>query len=203
MLAHPWHGISSGDSLPDIVNVFVEIVPTDTIKYEVDKESGHLRVDRPQKYSNVCPALYGFIPRSYCGEHVAAYAMKRTGRHNVLGDKDPLDICVLTERPINHAAVILQARPVGGFRLFDHDEADDKIVAILDQDPAYSQYQDIFEIPNALIDRLKHYFITYKQTPDVTVDKKPACHISHVYGAGEAKEVIEASLKDYQIFMST
>jgi len=60
--AHPWHGVSMGREAPEVVTVYVEIVPTDTVKYEVDKGSGILRVDRPQQYSNVCPALYGFVP---------------------------------------------------------------------------------------------------------------------------------------------
>ena len=198
-LAHPWHGISLGEDAPFVVNVFVEIVPTDMIKYEVDKESGHLKIDRPQKYSNICPALYGFIPRTYCDQHVANYAMKRTGKTGVQGDKDPIDICVLTQSPINHAAIILSARPTGGFRLFDQDEADDKIVAILDKDPAYAHYDDISQVPVGIIDRLRHYFLTYKQTPDTDfINHTPACQISHVYGRQEAQEVIQASLKDYE-----
>ena len=69
--AHPWHGLDVGDKAPEIVNAFIEMVPTDTIKYELDKASGYIRIDRPQKYSNVVPALYGFIPQSYCGDHMA------------------------------------------------------------------------------------------------------------------------------------
>ncbi len=194
-LAHPWHGISVGEESPDIVNVFVEMVPTDTVKYEVDKATGHLKVDRPQKYSNLCPSLYGFIPKTVCNRHVAAYAMERTGRTDIEGDNDPIDICVLTERPINHGSVILQARPIGGFRLFDGGEADDKIIAILVKDPAYAGYEDISEVPKGIIDRLRHYFLTYKQTPD---NNEPACLISHIYGAAEAKEVIRCAVLDYQ-----
>ena len=199
-LAHPWHGISEGEKAPDVVNVYVEIVPTDTVKYEVEKESGHLMVDRPQKYSNLCPTLYGFIPKTICNHHVAKFAMERTGRSDIQGDNDPIDICVLTERPINHAAVILQARPIGGFRLFDKGEADDKILAILDKDPAYSHYMDISEVPPGLIDRLRHYFLTYKQTPDDMGKENSSlpCFISHIYGAAEAKEVIACALRDYR-----
>ena len=96
---HPWHGISPGDEAPHAVNCFVEVVPSDTVKYEIDKVSGYLRVDRPQKYSNVCPALYGFIPQTFCGDSVAEYAGQKTGR-TLEGDGDPLDVCVLTDRPI-------------------------------------------------------------------------------------------------------
>lgn len=68
--AHPWHGISASKNAPNTVNVFIEIVPLNTIKYEIDKETGHLMVDRPQKFSNIIPALYGFIPKTYCDERV-------------------------------------------------------------------------------------------------------------------------------------
>lgn len=196
-LAHPWHGITPGQDAPETVNVFVEMVPTDTVKYEVDKVTGHLRVDRPQKYSNLCPALYGFIPQTLCDENVAQFAMEKTGKSNIVGDQDPMDICVLTERPINQGYLILEARPIGGFRLFDGGEADDKIIAIMVKDPAYSEFTDISQVPKAIIDRLRHYFLTYKQTPD---NHEPACVISHVYGSQEAKQVIERSMKDYWNF---
>lgn len=197
-LAHPWHGISPGEKAPDIVNVFIEMVPTDTVKYEVDKLSGHLKVDRPQKYSNLCPSLYGFIPKSLCASHVAQYAMKRTGRHGIEGDNDPIDMCVLTERTINHGSVILHAKPIGGFRLFDGGEADDKIIGVLMNDPAYNDFSDISQVPKGIIDRLRHYFLTYKQTPDSVGKEHQNCVISHIYGADEAKEVIKCSLKDYE-----
>ena len=131
--SHPWHGISAGDRAPDVVNVFVELVPTDTVKYEVDKDSGHLKLDRP----SLCPSPYGFIPRTWCKDRVAAMAAAATGRQGVVGDGDPIDICVLTERPINHGSIILRARPIGGLRLFDRHEADDKLIGVLVNDPAY------------------------------------------------------------------
>ena len=103
--SHPWHGIPAGDQAPEVVNVFVELVPTDTVKYEVDKDSGHLKLDRPQQFSSLCPAPYGFIPRTWCKERVAAVAAQATGRSGVIGDGDPIDICVLTERPDRKAHV--------------------------------------------------------------------------------------------------
>jgi hypothetical protein len=118
-LAHPWHGISPGAQAPVVLTVYIEIVPTDTVKYEVDKHSGHLRVDRPQKYSALCPALYGFVPRTLCGDAVGAFAASRAGRRDVAGDGDPMDVCVLTERAINRGGIIVSARPIGGFRMFD------------------------------------------------------------------------------------
>src|SRR5688500_13974528 len=105
--AHPWHGISPGERCPEEEEAFIEIVPTDTVKYEHDKASGHLRIDRPHRYSSLCPTLYGFIPRTYCAEQVAARCMERTSRKGIQGDGDPLDICVLTEKTFGHASFLL------------------------------------------------------------------------------------------------
>jgi len=198
-LAHPWHGISEGDDFPDIVNVFVEMVPADTVKYEIDKYSGHLMVDRPQKFSNHCPSLYGFIPQTICQTRVASFAMSKTGLRDVVGDDDPLDICVLTERPINHGSIILKARPIGGFRLFDGGEADDKIIAVLVNDAAYSGYTELSQVPAPIVDRLRHYFLTYKQSPDST---SHPCTISNVYGREESLSVIRHAKADYEAFLS-
>jgi inorganic pyrophosphatase len=192
--AHPWHGIAPGDQAPEIVNVFIELVPTDTVKYEVDKISGHLKLDRPQKFSNLCPMPYGFIPRTWCKDRVAALAMEATGRESIVGDGDPVDICVMTERTINHGSIIVRARPIGGLRLFDHHEADDKLVAVLVDDPAYGAFRDIGDVPKPLIDRLRHYFLTYKQIPDAV---ERACEITHVYDVKTAHEVIRRALADY------
>ena len=78
--AHPWHGIKPGDNAPTIVTAFIEIVPSDTVKYEIDKESGYLKIDRPQKFSNMIPTLYGFIPQTYCAEKIAEYASLKSGK---------------------------------------------------------------------------------------------------------------------------
>src|SRR6185503_1734150 len=96
--AHPWHGVSIGEKAPEVVTAYIEIVPTDTVKYEVDKGSGFLKVDRPQRFSNYCPVYYGLVPQTYCGEKVAAMFSKRAKRKDMVGDGDPLDICVLTEK---------------------------------------------------------------------------------------------------------
>ncbi len=194
-VAHPWHGISPGDAAPERLTVYVEIVPTDTVKYEVDKHSGHLRVDRPQKYSALCPAPYGFIPRTLCAERVGALAGARAGRSGIVGDGDPMDVCVLTERPINHGGLLVSARTVGGFRMFDGAEADDKILAVLEGDAAYGDFRDVSECPASLVERLRHYFLTYKDMPGAPVRK---AEITHVYGAAEAMEVIQCSIEDYR-----
>jgi inorganic pyrophosphatase len=192
--AHPWHGIFIGDQAPELVTTFIEIVPTDTVKYEIDKESGYLKIDRPQKFSNVVPSLYGFIPQTYCDVKIAEFASERSGKKVLKGDGDPLDICVLTEHVITHGDIILQAIPIGGLRLIDKGEADDKIIAVMGSDQIYSLWKNIDDIPEAIIDRLKHYFLTYKNLPG-----EPAtCEITNVYGKEEAHLVIEKSREDYK-----
>ncbi len=192
--SHPWHGIDIGDKAPDIVNCFIEVVPTDTIKYEIDKVSGYLRIDRPQKYSNVVPALYGFIPQTYCGDKVGKYCSEKTSKKEIMGDKDPLDICVLTEKDVSHGDIIAEAIPIGGFRMIDGQAADDKIISVLKGDMVYGGFTDISGLPELVIRRLKHYFLTYKDMPGMTRESE----ITHVYNAEEAREVIRLSILDYQ-----
>ena len=192
--SHPWHGIDIGPEAPEIVTCFIEMVPSDTVKYEVDKVSGYLRLDRPQKYSNVVPALYGFLPLTYSGKLVAEFACEKTGRTDIVGDKDPIDILVLTEKDIIHGNILVKAKPIGGFRMLDGNEADDKIVSVLHNDAMYSPFNDINELPELVINRLKHYFLTYKDLPGNEADVE----ITHIYGADEAREIINRSLDDYR-----
>ena len=193
--AHPWHGISAGDKSPEIVTAFIEIVPSDTVKYEIDKETGYLKVDRPQKFSNSIPTLYGFIPQTYCNERVAEYSRHNSAGVEVIkGDGDPLDICVLSERSVTHGNIILPAIPIGGFRMIDHGEADDKIIAVMKGDEFYRQWSDVTDCPKSYINRLKHYFLTYKNLPGET----SVCQITDVYGREEAHEVIRRSQADYK-----
>ena len=192
--SHPWHGIPIGEEAPDVVTTFIEVIPSDLVKYEVDKITGYLKIDRPQKFSNIVPALYGFIPQTYCKDQVAAYCMEKTGRDNIVGDDDPLDVCILTEREITHGNVIVKARPIGGFRMIDGGEADDKIIAVLEKDEIYADWQEISDMPDVMVDRLKHYFLTYKQLPG----EQQKCEITHTYGREEAQEVVRRSQIDYQ-----
>ena len=192
--AHPWHGVPIGDDAPRVVTTYIEIVPSDTVKYEMDKLTGILRMDRPQQYSNVCPTLYGFLPRTLCAERVGAYCAERTGRSGTVGDGDPLDVCVLAEKPFSHGDILVRSIPIGGLRMIDGDEADDKIVAVLEGDVVYGGYRGIGDCPSPLIDRLRHYFLTYKQGPDRSVH---AVEITHVYDRDEAHEVIRRSHDDY------
>ncbi len=192
--AHPWHGISIGEASPDEVTVFIEIVPRDTVKYEVDKETGYLKIDRPQQYSNVVPANYGFIPQTYCSEGVANLARGKTDIRIENGDGDPLDILVLSEHHIPRGDIILKARPIGGFCLIDDNEADDKIIAVLKGDKVFEQYREIGELPKGILERFEHYFLTYKNLPD---DPK-ICEIAYSYGRAASYEVIHAAIGDYR-----
>jgi len=193
--SHPWHGVPIGKDAPARVTVYVEMVPTDTVKYELDKESGLLTVDRPQKYSNVPPSLYGLVPQTLCGEGAAALCEEKTGRSGLVGDMDPLDVCVITEKQITHGNIVVQAIPIGGLRMLDGNEVDDKIVAVLQGDAVYGGLADVQELPHLLMDRLRHYFLTYKQGPD---QARPACEITHVYSRGEAHDVVRRSREDYE-----
>ncbi|WP_051906493.1 inorganic pyrophosphatase [Methylomarinum vadi] len=192
--AHPWHGIEVGRRAPEIVTAFIEIVPTDTVKYEIDKFSGYLKVDRPQKFSNTIPTLYGFIPQTYCAEKIAEFATLKSGKKVSQGDKDPLDICVLSERNVMHGDILLEAIPIGGFRLLDRGEADDKIIAVMKGDEFHEQWNDISDCPKSYINRLKHYFLTYKNLPG----EEMTCKIANVYGREEAHEVIRRAMEDYK-----
>ena len=192
--SHPWHGIDAGSKSPVEVNVYVEVVPSDTVKYEVDKNYGYLKIDRPQKFSNIMPTLYGFVPQTYCADKVAQFCMEKSGKEGIVGDYDPLDICVLTEREVTHGDILVKAIPIGGFRMIDGGEADDKILAVLKDDSMYGSYKDIEELPEAVVRRLKHYFLTYKGIPG---EDKPKVEIPQVYGREEAMEVIRHSREDY------
>ena len=192
--AHPWHGLSIGEDAPNVVTAYIEIVPTDTVKYEIDKISGYLKIDRPQQFSNVSPTLYGFIPRTLCAEQVAEFAAAKADRTGIVGDGDPLDICVLTENTISHGDILVHAIPIGGLRMIDKDEADDKIIAVMRGDAVYGAWRDISECPPSVVDRLKHYFLTYKQDPNSPSRK---VEIAGVYGHEEAHEVILRSQQDY------
>ena len=198
--SHPWHGVAIGAHAPAKVTAYVEIVPTDTVKYELDKVSGLLTVDRPQKYSNYCPTLYGFVPRTLCAGAVAAFCEERTQRSGLVGDMDPLDICILTEKPISHGNILVQAIPIGGLRMLDGNEVDDKIVAVLEDDAIYGELREITACPPLLVDRLRHYFLTYKQGPD---EAHPACEITHVYDRAEAHAVIRLCQADYATAFGT
>jgi inorganic pyrophosphatase len=186
---HPWHGLPAGPEPPELLNAYIEITPFDLMKYEVDKVSGYLRVDRPQRTSAQPPTLYGFIPRTYCHENV-----RRLAPGSTRGDGDPLDVCVLSERTIARNEIIVRCRVIGGLQMIDHGEADDKIIAVLDNDYVWGQARNIDDVPAVFIERLQHYFLTYKLVPG----ERAKVRIAQTYGRSHALRVVRAAMADYQ-----
>ncbi len=189
---HPWHGLEPGDRAPEVVEAYIEITPYDLVKFETDKRTGYLRVDRPQRTTSTPPALYGFIPRTYCGDRVGRLT-PAAGR----GDGDPLDICVISERPINHGDIVVSARVVGVLKAIDHGEADDKIVAVLEKDNIWAGIDEASRLPGVLLERLAHYFSTYKLRPGEAPGETSLLRVVGIEGRDHALEVIRAALADY------
>lgn len=188
---HPWHGLKPrlDDDRPEVVQAFIEMTPLDQVKYELDKTTGFLVVDRPQRTTSQVPTLYGFIPQTYCGERVAGLCDEVEE-----ADGDPLDICIFSERHITKSEILLRARVLGGIQMIDDGEADDKIIAILEGDNIWGKVDDITDLPAIKVERLQHYFSTYKLAPGKNVNIK----VDHVYGRDRALKVIEAAMQDYQ-----
>ncbi len=185
---HPWHGLSAGRDPPRLVNAYIEITPLDAMKYEIDKNTGYLRMDRPQTSSSLPPTLYGFIPQTYCAARVARLS-QRTNK----GDGDALDICVITERPISRAEVLVSAKVIGILKTLDGGLADDKILAVLDHDPFWGDVEDVSQVPPIVTFRLRHYFGTYKMVPS----QPNRVEILGLHGTQEALAVVSAALEDY------
>lgn len=133
--------------------------------------------------------MYGFIPRTYCGERVGALSPKA-----IRGDGDPMDICVVSERPITRAEVILSAKIVGALQMLDGGEADDKIIAVLENDNYWGNVEDISGLPEILIERLQHYFSTYKLIPG----QEKRVSIEKVLNNQQAQLLISAAMEDYR-----
>ncbi len=191
---HPWHGLSVGQAPPSLLRAFIEITPSDSMKYEIDKLSGYMRPDRPQRSSSLSPTPYGFVPRTYCGAHVAALSPT-----SVKGDEDPLDICVIAEQPVDRGEVLLDARVVGGVQMIDGGEADDKIIAVLVSDAVYGGITDISELPRPVVARLIHYFSSYKSMPG----EANKVVIGGTYGRAHAEAVVQAAMLDYEELLRT
>jgi inorganic pyrophosphatase len=186
---HPWHGLDVGPAPPDVVNAFIEITPFDLMKYEVDKVTGYLHIDRPQRSSAQHPTLYGFVPRTYCGERV-----RKLAPGSKRGDGDPLDICILSERVIARNEILVRGRVIGGLQMIDHGEADDKLIGVLENDYVWGSARDISDVPAVLVERLQHYFLTYKLIPG----QRQQARITKIYGRGHARKVVLASMRDYE-----
>jgi inorganic pyrophosphatase len=146
------------------------------------------RGHRPQRSSAQHPTLYGFVPRTYCHERV-----RKLAPNAKRGDSDPLDICVLSERAIARSEIIVRARVIGGLQMIDAEEADDKIISVLENDYVWGSASDIGDLPAILVERLQHYFLTYKLVPG----KPTQATITKVYGRNHALKVVRAAMADY------
>jgi inorganic pyrophosphatase len=140
---NPWHHVSPGDQIPEFVHAIIEIPKGTRAKYELDKDSGLLKLDRVLYSSVYYPANYGFIPQSYCE------------------DKDPLDILVISQIDVVPLCIV-PAKVIGVMRMLDNGEADDKIIAVAAGDPSVSHIKDIGELPQHFISELRHFFEEYK-----------------------------------------
>lgn len=170
---NPWHKVKIGENAPDTVNAIIEIPKNTRAKYELDKESGLLLMDRVIYSSMYYPANYGFIPRTYCD------------------DKDPLDIVVLSQIQVVPLCII-SAKVIGVMRMLDGGELDDKIIAVAENDVSVNHITDITELPKHFFKELRNFFEDYKKLENKTVE------VEDFQNATMAKEIVQQSIKDYQ-----
>jgi inorganic pyrophosphatase len=170
---HAWHDISPGLKSPEIVRVVIEVPKGSKNKYELDKESGLLKVDRVLFSSMHYPANYGFIPQSLCGDH------------------DPLDVLVLGQETVVPFC-LMEARPIGVMKMWDQGEEDDKIIAVHENDPEYAHFRTLEQLPSHRMREVKRFFEDYKalELKEVRVER--------FEGADEARKVVQASLEMYR-----
>ncbi len=170
---HPWHHVDIGDQVREIVNGIIEISKGSRAKYELDKASGLLRLDRVLYSSVYYPANYGFIPQTYCG------------------DRDPLDILVLSQVEIEPRCIV-SAKVIGVMQMLDSGEDDDKIIAVAAGDPAVNHINDISELPPHFISELRNFFEDYKKLENKSVK------IEEFLGRTAALQIVQDAIVMYQ-----
>lgn len=168
-----WHEIGAGKESPNIINVIIEISKGSKNKYEIDKESGLIKLDRAMKTAQDYPFDYGFVPQSYWE------------------DNDPLDVILLTTYPL-HPGILVEARPVAVMWMTDGDDGDDKIIAVPKNDPRFENIKDLEDVNKHTIKEIQHFFETYKTIEDKHVK------VSGVEGREKALEVINKGLAMYR-----
>lgn len=170
---HPWHDVEVGKNSPEVITAVIEIPSGSKVKYELDKSSGLLIVDRILYSSVRYPANYGFIPQTYCEDH------------------DPLDVLVLCQEPVAPMS-IMRVKPIGVMKMIDQGEHDDKIIAVHADDPEFNSYKDVSELPPHRMNEVRTFFEDYKALENKTVE------VGEILGAAEAKKVLIESIELYK-----
>lgn len=170
---HPWHDVKPGEDAPSIINAIIEIPKGSKVKYELDKDSGFIKVDRILSSSVHYPANYGFVPRTYCE------------------DKDPLDILILGQEPIAPLSIV-RAKIIGVMRMQDQGESDDKLIAVHADDPDYCEFESIMDLSNHKVDEVRQFFKEYK------ILEKKTVVVNEFLDAQEAIEILKEAIEFYQ-----
>ena len=169
---HPWHDVALGPDAPNLVPVVIEVPKGSKTKYELDKRSGLIRVDRVLFSSVHYPANYGFIPQTFCGDH------------------DPLDVLVLGQEAVVPLSIMI-AKPIGVMKMRDQGEDDDKIIAVHANDPEYTFYNSIHELPPHRLTEVSRFFLDYKVLENKQVE------IDHFLDRDDAIRVIREAIGLY------
>jgi inorganic pyrophosphatase len=172
-MSHPWHDLSPGEDVPKEFNAVIEIPLHSNVKYELDKSSGMIRMDRVLYSAVFYPANYGFIPQT------------------LAEDRDPLDVLVLCQEPVVPLTVI-HARAIGLMTMVDSGDADHKIIAVATADPEYSAYYEVSRLPPHQMTMVRRFFQDYKQLEGKEVD------VDEILPAAKAYPIIENALSEYK-----